>query len=208
MPKSKNPIRICKNCQSAFHCKNNSSFCDDCRKPIQRECILCGKPLVWRLSLKSKGIFCSPSCGAKYRWSNAEQERVDRRPKCTTCGGGISRKAWNYTRKRENHFCSISCYAKYRSQKIFGAAHPRWKGGHDERRGGSWNSARKNARLRDKVCQHCGKTREENGQALDVHHIIPFRVFGIERYEEANHLSNLITLCIQCHKKAEKQTGY
>jgi predicted HNH restriction endonuclease len=35
---------------------------------------------------------------------------------------------------------------------------------------------------------------------LQAHHIIPFEMFGIARYEEANQLSNLMTLCIGCHK--------
>jgi predicted HNH restriction endonuclease len=36
---------------------------------------------------------------------------------------------------------------------------------------------------------------------LDVHHIIPFRKFGIDRYREANKISNLISLCNSCHSK-------
>jgi 5-methylcytosine-specific restriction endonuclease McrA len=58
-------------------------------------------------------------------------------------------------------------------------------------------------------CQCCSKVQKK-GRALDVHHIIPFRVFGYIRnqndlYKQANDLTNLITLCQQCHAKAEAQ---
>jgi predicted HNH restriction endonuclease len=42
---------------------------------------------------------------------------------------------------------------------------------------------------------------------LDVHHIIPFRKFGIERYQEANSLSNLICYCNLCHLIVERTPG-
>ncbi len=62
------------------------------------------------------------------------------------------------------------------------------------------------ARLRDEVrardgyrCQVCGVP--EVGRAHDVHHKIPFRSFFLR--QEANQLSNLITLCPTCHRRVE-----
>jgi predicted HNH restriction endonuclease len=40
------------------------------------------------------------------------------------------------------------------------------------------------------------------GYSLDVHHIVPFRTFKGD-WRKANELSNLITLCRNCHRKAE-----
>jgi DEAD/DEAH box helicase domain-containing protein len=62
------------------------------------------------------------------------------------------------------------------------------------------------ARLRDEVrardgyrCQVCGTP--EQGRSHDVHHKIPFRSFASR--QEANQLSNLITLCPTCHRRVE-----
>jgi 5-methylcytosine-specific restriction endonuclease McrA len=45
-----------------------------------------------------------------------------------------------------------------------------------------------------RICQSCGKTEEENGQSLDIHHV---------DYDKKN-LSdeNLISLCFSCHRKS------
>jgi DEAD/DEAH box helicase domain-containing protein len=66
--------------------------------------------------------------------------------------------------------------------------------------GSKWETQRKLARQRDGYCcQICGL--KENGQTHDVHHKIPFRWFN--DLEQANQLSNLITLCSRCHQRAE-----
>jgi DEAD/DEAH box helicase domain-containing protein len=66
--------------------------------------------------------------------------------------------------------------------------------------GPGWPSLREQVRKRDQyICQVCGQT--EAGRGHDVHHIIPFRSFATSN--EANQLSNLITLCPSCHRKAE-----
>ncbi len=67
--------------------------------------------------------------------------------------------------------------------------------------GPNWPAQRRQARARDGyVCQMCGAP--ERGQAHHVHHKIPFRRFS--SYREANRLSNLITLCPTCHRRAEQ----
>ena len=66
--------------------------------------------------------------------------------------------------------------------------------------GPNWQTQRKRARARhDSRCQICGAA--EHGREHDVHHIIPFRRFG--SYQRANQLSNLVTLCGTCHRRAE-----
>ena len=67
--------------------------------------------------------------------------------------------------------------------------------------GPNWPTQRNAARARDgHRCQVCDLP--EQGQQHDVHHKIPFRRF--ESYEQANELSNLITLCSRCHHQAEQ----
>jgi DEAD/DEAH box helicase domain-containing protein len=66
--------------------------------------------------------------------------------------------------------------------------------------GTDWNRIRTIVRQRDRfTCQVCGV--QETGKAHHVHHKIPFRAFL--SVHEANRLDNLITLCPQCHKRAE-----
>ncbi len=66
--------------------------------------------------------------------------------------------------------------------------------------GPDWAALRNRVRARDHYrCQMCGAL--EHGREHDVHHKIPFRTFS--SYEQANQLSNLITLCRTCHRRAE-----
>jgi DEAD/DEAH box helicase domain-containing protein len=66
--------------------------------------------------------------------------------------------------------------------------------------GSSWKRQKELARARDNyTCQVCGVN--ETDRAHDVHHITPFRQFNSPL--QANELSNLITLCPSCHRRAE-----
>ena len=70
-----------------------------------------------------------------------------------------------------------------------------------------WPKIRERVRTRDTFrCQMCGIP--EGARQHDVHHKIPFRQFRDESgrilRERANQLENLVTLCSECHKKAEQ----
>lgn len=72
--------------------------------------------------------------------------------------------------------------------------------------GPGWTHIRDAVRARDGFrCQSCG--RLETGRQHDVHHKIPFRMFrdqaGRILREKANDPANLVTLCAECHQKAE-----
>jgi DEAD/DEAH box helicase domain-containing protein len=75
-----------------------------------------------------------------------------------------------------------------------------WK--NDQNRYGSdWNDIRGLVRNRDRfICQICGM--KENNQEFHVHHKIPYRAFN--DIKQANELDNLITLCPNCHQRAEQ----
>lgn len=84
--------------------------------------------------------------------------------------------------------------------KVNGPAHPRWVGGRFPYRGPNWLEQRRKCLKRDGyMCQRPPCDSED----VDVHHLLPFRYFGLERYNEANALSNLITLCRSHHMKEE-----
>ena len=66
--------------------------------------------------------------------------------------------------------------------------------------GPNWSRQRDITRARDGYrCQICGTA--EGDKAHHVHHKIPFKMF--DSAEQANQLSNLITLCNSCHRKVE-----
>ncbi|HEX9029993.1 MAG TPA: DEAD/DEAH box helicase, partial [Anaerolineales bacterium] len=66
--------------------------------------------------------------------------------------------------------------------------------------GPGWAALRQRVRQRDGYrCQVCGVV--EQGKAHDVHHKVPFRTFASA--EQANQMSNLVTLCSSCHHKVE-----
>jgi 5-methylcytosine-specific restriction endonuclease McrA len=85
-----------------------------------------------------------------------------------------------------------------------GAQNPQWKGGVSDSYGPGWKKARERVRERDAVCQHCG--REGDDRQLDVHHVLPFRLFDQADdtpTEKAHEPGNLVLLCRPCHRKAE-----
>ena len=138
-----------------------------------RDCLDCGKKLR---SYPAK--YCLP-CSMKYRVlpSNAKEKHYrwkGGRPKCLTCKKEIAYQAKN---------CSSCSKLEEKNNS--------WKGGISfEPYSTDWREILKRAvRERDNyVCKICSKE-----QADDVHHI---------DYNKKNcNLSNLITLCHQCHSK-------
>lgn len=119
---------------------------------------------------------------------------------CLTCGKEFS--CW------ASHELKYCCY-KCRPMRIehlpilSGKNHPNWLGGHLHYYGSEWRSVCAQVRKRDKICMDCGTTRNKAGRALDVHHIIPFRLFGKHKSKEANQLSNLVALCRTCHTRTD-----
>ena len=85
-----------------------------------------------------------------------------------------------------------------------GERNPQWKGGVSDSYGPGWYNARKLVRERDSVCQNCGRDGSE--RQLDVHHIIPLRLFDQAEntsISKAHHPGNLVLLCRPCHRRAE-----
>lgn len=88
-------------------------------------------------------------------------------------------------------------------------SHPQWKGEDHDRSyyyGPNWHERRAECIIRDGGrCRRCGVSEpaylKETGLGLDAHHVAPFGEF--DGHEEANELSNLITLCRSCHSHME-----
>jgi len=90
------------------------------------------------------------------------------------------------------------------SESTAGDANPNWRGGYSNRYGSGWSVSRDRIRNRDEVCQHCGHDGSE--RRLEVHHIVPVRVFRNAEeleIEDAHHEENLVLLCNRCHPRAD-----
>lgn len=90
------------------------------------------------------------------------------------------------------------------SDSTAGPANPNWEGGYSRYYGPGWSLARESVRNRDGCCQSCGHDGSE--RRLEVHHIVPVRVFresGEREISEAHDLSNLVLLRNSCHTKAD-----
>lgn len=127
----------------------------------------------------------NPETGHGYRWGRIEIP-------CDNCGK-IVVKIRKHFKKQKKHFCNEECHFQYK-EKVAEYFYFNY--------GRSWRKAQKKARQRDKVCQFCKKYPED--RQLHVHHIIPFKKFGVSRHKEANNLSNLICYCPSCHKFIEE----
>lgn len=120
---------------------------------------------------------------------------------CIQCG-----KDFTVSRSRSNaataRFCGTECWYEWIREDP--ERHPAWTGGYQPYYGGNWRKVARQVRERDgNRCQMCGKPPKN--QALEVHHIRAFKSF--ERWQDANVLSNLVTLCKSCHAKDGKHSA-
>jgi len=105
------------------------------------------------------------------------------------------------SRAEGSRFCSPGCRSSHMSENWVGENHHNWKEEEiaADYYGPSWSKQRQRARDRDDHrCQVCGASDE-----VHVHHIRPFREFGVENHEQANALDNLICLCPHHHAEWE-----
>lgn len=204
---------ICQECGKVFCVVSEramtAKYCSmACRQPrFDKACAVCGKTYTVNRSRKDSK-FCSVECFHKgqvgtprasgekhYKWK-AENEVI-----CEKCGKPFR----NWHKKRSVKYCSLRCKASSQSREN----HPNWKGGESPYYGPGWDTQRRLARRRDGYkCQRCGMSQKDNGRALDVHHIKPFRTFGYipgenDNYLQANELDNLICYCKVCHTAVE-----
>lgn len=202
----------------AWRSENKESEFVYLRKSAFVPCDNCGIPLKRNRSRidNNKHQFCDKVCHGEWISKNAVGENASRWKgghrtiSCAQCGTELKRPQ-NVLDRSEKIFCDKDCYSAWMSDNKTGEAHPLWTGGYKNYYGPNWKRQRQAARERDgHICQECGKTREENGKELDVHHIIPFRKFKYkagenDNYLQANQLDNLTTLCTNCHSKDKGQ---
>lgn len=159
-------------------------------------CEQCGKIFAVRPSKirNGSGKYCSRAC------YDLSSKRVT--CTCEQCGKAFTVKP-SGIKRGGGKYCSRACQGLAKSQNTRGENNPSWRGGHKYYRGPNWGQQRKLAYERDQgVCQNCGKKTPKGGIGFQVHHIKPYRLFRGD-YLAANQLTNLITLCPSCHRRAE-----
>ena len=158
---------------------------------IETACGHCGKTFAVEPARfkHRRGKHCSPAC--QYAAIRARQGQKVRRI-CAACGETFYRyRSW-LERRGGGRYCSRKC----RDDHWLGDATPNYQGGPSCYRGPHWQKIKRQIRERDSRCVDCGATK-----GLHVHHITPYRMFNDET--QANHPSNLETLCGRCHRTKE-----
>jgi hypothetical protein len=163
----------CLNCGKEFRVspsqiKNGRKFCSrkcfrDTQKKIEKTCEHCGELFYitpWKEKHGSRK-FCSMKC---YREAHRGDELV-----CKVCGK-IFYSNLHKMHKNRGIYCSVIC----RLNDMFGEGNPNWCGGSSF--GKYCKKFNGNLKIRVRAyfgykCIVCGKTTEENGRQLDVHHI-------------------------------------
>lgn len=223
------PNRTCSHCSQQFYCDYQKKYCsEDCRteavsyegaanpnyqgKKTTTTCENCSREFDYYPSEK-EGVFCS-DCVENTDWQEPPKLEGPDHPRwsggkveldCTICDETVERYPSNVT--GEVTVCSDDCRSEWLSKEFHESGHPNWKGGGNGSYGKGWNAARRRALERDGCeCVACGKTRKEIGRNPDVHHIVPVRIFveaETHAKADAHYLDNLVSLCIDCHRKAD-----
>lgn len=223
-PTKRNPDRTCCSveCSNSYRAKLHNAqklrdfrqcaYCGQRFEPSRPDALCCSVTCSNRHRSDGKEIIKCEECGTTFEgWvnhkrrfcsidchrRNINKQRFGPRPEfvCAVCGKVFSPPG----RQRKPKCCSLECRTVYYT----GPNSPTWKGGWSPYYGPNWHRQKRKARERDgHCCRHCGATEAQNGKALDVHHIKPFRTFQGD-YIAANQLVNLVSLCTVCHKLAE-----
>lgn len=188
-----------------FRPSSYDAICEQCgvsfrAAPTQTRGRFCSQRCVGQWKSANVCGVASPNYGKKFgRPSNAGPIVT---AQCVVCSKEFVTKRSHVARRKT---CSRECVAIHYEQtgKTAGANNGNWRGGYLPYYGPSWGKNKRAARARDKACADCGKTPKQLKRALDVHHKVPFREFGVDRHLEANDLSNLISLCNVCHLKRD-----
>jgi hypothetical protein len=162
---------------------------------ITRVCKECGKEFKKHPSgtKNGQGQYCSKACMGKAL--SAYKTRI-----CDVC-----RKEFK-TNEPTQKYCSRTCMGKAQSKIYIGEKHHNWRGGVSfEPYCSKFNNEFKE-RVRtffNNVCILCGKTEQENGKKLIVHHVN----YKKEACCDEDIPRVFVILCASCHGKTNSVKG-
>lgn len=175
-------------------------------------CEICGNSFSYYPSEKP-GLYC-PTCVETENWRHRPDMTGANSPRwkggkvelvCDVCESPFERHPSII--ESDVTLCSKKCQHEWLSESFTADGHPNWEGGDTGGYGPGWNRVRRLALERDDYqCVLCGTPEEEMDRNPDVHHITPVREF-VESDEhdlrDAHELENVVSLCIDCHRKAD-----
>jgi len=207
--------RVSTRCRS---CSRKGSLNPFYKQKVITQCIICSKTIErYPSQVKKNGNCCSLQCSHILRSKRTKGKRKSLRekPNCLLCGEKLSYYTCKVCQKcAPNHYRTGKKRPEH-SKRMKGENNPFYDKTHNEEirkiislaNGGTGiprefseygiefdNNLKEQIRFRDKYqCQLCGCPQLENGRQLDVHHI---------DYNKKNcNSSNLISLCMKCHRK-------
>lgn len=231
------PIVNCDYCGDEFEQesykieRNDNQFCSrDCYHGWRREdwqpdgwkggkvaveCEWCGSDFEVYPYRADSARFCSRECSDASKTANTEADSPrwkGGKPEhtCQNCGETFKRYD---SVGRDCDYCSKTCYREASKELFAGENNPVWRGGTEWYYGPNWEDQRLATIKRDAGrCQDCGKPASEMPRSPDVHHKTRLGWYKEEYdepawWENANVLSNLVTLCPPCHKKREWESS-
>lgn len=163
---------------------------------IEVECSFC-KSVIKRTKLyveSHDNIFCSRTCTTNFRHgTNLTKDNPKTTYTCDNCGKEYYTSPSRIKRSVHKYCCKV-CFNEHKKLTTLGEKNPSWREGVSKLPYAPiWNENLRNL-IRDLYgnrCQLCGKSKEDNGKNLDVHHI---------DYNKENCFHyNLIPLCKNCH---------
>jgi 5-methylcytosine-specific restriction endonuclease McrA len=159
------------------------------------------------VSAQGNGGASRPQADPTHQLSLSFDRRAgDRRPPvvsvvCRACRKRIRLPSWVAEQGLSLHFCDDACRKRWEQEAEQGP--PVRLSGRPGFRGGNWEDLTARVRARDGgQCRRCGVGEGTLGRQLDVHHVVPFRMFRTA--DEANRIDNLIAVCPSCHKALEE----
>lgn len=173
---------------------------------VEVECDVCEETLTRAESEIHGHVFCGDDCMSEWLSNRVGENhplysRVE--VDCEWCGE-TNVRGQAQVDSTENIFCSNECQSNWRSENWAGDANPMWEEGKRTYSGRVWTDKRQEAVERaGGTCEKpgCDRAESKHGSDLDVHHIIPWRLF--DSNEEAHKLSNLLVLCKEHHMEIE-----
>lgn len=121
---------------------------------------------------------------------------------CEVCGKHVKKMRKEVGMLHKRRFCGHVCA----DSKLKGNGNPAWAGGYKPNNHYEWRKNKKLALERDgDKCTRCGKTSVELSKHPDVHHKEKRNTFASD--SEYHALSNLLSLCHDCHMILEWHTN-
>lgn len=199
----------CQTCGKIFYGVHDRMYCSrqcaaagNAVEKVKTTCPVC-RSVFFTLPSRRR-TYCGPACSVSAK--SGRKTRPHTSKTCAICGNNFSVSPSRTGSKYCNKCDGRKYENTYAETRVKGESHRWFMGGKEKKYGLNWEDQSREARERDNHhCVVCGKSHYFFLR-LPVHHITPRREYKtlhtLETY--GNRLSNLITLCPSCHRKADQ----